>query len=189
MLPIVGASVIALAIALERAFSLRTSVVVPEELLPDTLARIDDDALADQLRGAGPLGVILAAGVANLGRGRDSMREAMEDAGSQVTHELERYLNVLGTVALISPLLGLLGTVVGMIDVFEVLMLEGAGNANSLAGGISQALVTTAAGITVAVPVLVIYRYFVRKVDDLVVTMEHAAIELAEFAQDRSSRG
>ncbi len=188
MLPIVGASVLALAIAIERAWSLRIGNVVPDGLLAETLTAIDDAGLIERLRDAGPLGRVLAAGVANLERGRDSMREAMEDAGSQVTHELERYLNVLGTIALISPLMGLLGTVVGMIEVFDVLMLEGAGSANSLAGGISQALVTTAAGITVAVPVLVIYRYFLRKVDDLVASLEHAAIELAEFAQDRERR-
>ena len=114
---------------------------------------------------------VLAAGVSNAKRGRDVMKEAMEEAASQVSHDMERYLTSLGIIASISPLLGLLGTVVGMIKVFSALMLEGAGNANVLAGGISQALITTAAGLSVAIPALIFHRFFLRRIDELVKTI------------------
>ena len=111
------------------------------------------------------------------------MKEAMEEAASQVSHDMERYLTSLGIIASISPLLGLLGTVVGMIKVFTALMLEGAGNANVLAGGISQALITTAAGLSVAIPALMFHRFFLRRIDELVVSMEQEASKLVEILQ------
>jgi biopolymer transport protein ExbB len=129
------------------------------------------------------MGQILAAGVVNAKRGRDVMKEAMEEAASQVSHDLERYLTSLGIIASISPLLGLLGTVVGMIKVFTALMLEGAGNANVLAGGISQALITTAAGLSIAIPALIFHRFFLRRIDELVITMEQEAGKLVEILQ------
>ena len=135
------------------------------------------------LRASSPLGQVLAAGIGNARRGREVMKEAMEEVASQVSHDLERYLTSLGIIASISPLLGLLGTVVGMIQVFTALMLEGAGNANVLAGGISQALITTAAGLSVAIPAIMFHRFFLRRVDELVVIMEQEAVKLLEIMQ------
>jgi biopolymer transport protein ExbB len=108
------------------------------------------------------------------------MKDSIEEAASQVVHDLERYLNALGTIAAIAPLLGLLGTVFGMIEVFSAIMLEGSGNAGVLAGGISQALITTAAGLSVAIPAMMSHRFFVRRVDGLVVAMEQEAVKLVD---------
>ena len=134
-----------------------------------------------ELRAASPLGQVFAAGISNAKRGREIMKEAMEEAAGQVSHSLERYLTSLGIIASVSPLLGLLGTVVGMIKVFTALMLEGAGNANVLAGGISQALITTAAGLSVAIPALIFHRFFMRRVDELVISMEQEASKLVDI--------
>ncbi len=109
------------------------------------------------------------------------MKESIQEAASHVVHELERFLSALGTIASIAPLLGLLGTVIGMIKVFSEIMLQGTGNANVLAGGISEALITTAAGLAVAIPALMFHRYFQRKVDTLLVEMEQEAIKLVEI--------
>ena len=108
------------------------------------------------------------------------MVDSIEQASSQVIHEMERYLNTLGTLAAVTPLLGLLGTVVGMIRVFSEIMLQGTGNANALAGGISEALITTAAGLSVAIPSFVFYRYFMRKVDSLILTLEQESSKLVD---------
>ena len=143
---------------------------------------MDTQKLRD-LRNNSPLGQVLAAGIANAKRSRDIIKEAMEEAAGQVGHDLERYLTSLGIIASISPLIGLLGTVVGMIKVFTALMLEGAGNANVLAGGISQALITTAAGLSVAIPALIFHRFFLRRVEELVVTMEQEAGKLVDILQ------
>lgn len=186
MLPILLASILALAIALEKAWVLRAAKVAPPHLRGLVQTHIHDpERLLRELSGQGALGVILAAGATNMQRGPDVMKEVMEDTGNRVVHELERYLNVLGTVALVCPLLGLLGTFWGMIEVFDVLMLQGAGDASVLASGISQALITTAAGVTVAIPALVLHRYFERKVDDLAVSMEHAATDFVDRARER----
>jgi len=134
----------------------------------------------DQLRASSALGRILAAALANRHRPRDLIKESVEDTGRQVVHELERFLNTLGTIAGISPLLGLYGTVLGMIQVFSAMVIHGSGNANELAGGISQALITTAAGLTVAIPSYWFYRYFKGRVDAYVVSMEEQAINLIE---------
>ena len=116
------------------------------------------------------------------------MKESIQDEASHVVHEMERFLTTLGSVAAIAPLLGLLGTVVGMIKVFSQLQLEGAGNAAALAGGISEALITTAAGLTVAIPALIFHRYFTRRVDEIVVDMEQDALRLVEIVHgDRES--
>lgn len=132
------------------------------------------------LQGSSPLGRILAGGLLNAKHGREIMKESIEHEASQVIHDLERFLNPLGTVATITPLLGLLGTVIGMIKVFAEIQLAGVGNAGNLAGGISEALITTAAGLSVAIPALICHRYFIRRVDELVVGMEQEAIKLVE---------
>lgn len=149
MAPIILCSILALTIIAERFWSLRRSKVVPYDLgkqVEDWAARHElDRRHIDQLRSGSALGRVLAAGLINRHRSRDLIKEAVEDTGRHVVHELERFLNTLGTIAGISPLLGLLGTVIGMIKVFSAIMVHGVGNANQLAGGISEALITTAA--------------------------------------------
>jgi len=187
MVPILLCSVIAAAISVERIWTLQRGRITPKNLLAQVWTALKnhdmDAAKVRELRASSPLGQVLAAGIANARRNRDVMKEAMEEAAAQVTHDLERYLTSLGVIASISPLLGLLGTVVGMIKVFTALMLEGAGNANVLAGGISQALITTAAGLSVAIPALMCHRFFLRRVDELVITMEQEAAKLVEILQ------
>ena len=185
MIPIILASVIAAAISVERFWTLQPRRIVPRQLLAQVWGYIkknelDRERLRD-IRNGSALGQIFAAGLGNARHGRVIMKEAMEEEASVVMHELERYLTALGTIASISPLLGLLGTVVGMIKAFTVLMAEGAGNANNLAGGISTALVTTAGGLIVAIPALMFYRYFLRRVDDLIIMMEQEASKLVEI--------
>lgn len=185
MVPIVLCSVIAAAISVERLWSLQRARITPKNLLAQVWSSVKNDevdaARLREMRGESPLGQVFAAGISNARRGRDIMKEAMEEAAGQVSHDLGRYLTALGIIASISPLLGLLGTVVGMINVFTALMLEGAGNANVLAGGISQALITTAAGLSVAIPALMFHRFFQRRVEELVVGMEQEASKLVDI--------
>ena len=193
MVPILLCSVIAAAICVERFWTLRTTQIVPRNLLGQVWNWIKNNEMDTrklrELRMGSPLGQILAAGISNHRRGREQMKEAIEEVANQVVHELERYLNTLGTVAAITPLLGLLGTVIGMIKVFTAIRVEGTGNAAVLAGGISEALITTAAGLTVAIPSLFFYRFFQRKVDELVISMEQEALKLVEVLNnDRAER-
>ncbi|WP_285274987.1 MotA/TolQ/ExbB proton channel family protein [Halopseudomonas bauzanensis] len=187
MLPIILSSVVALAIVFERLWALRSSRVAPPNLLGQVWRWIKDGQLdatrLKTLRADSPLGEILAAGLANTRHGREIMKESIQEAATKVIHELERYLNTLGTIAAITPLLGLLGTVIGMIDVFTAVMVQGTGNTAVLAGGISKALITTAAGLTVAIPALFFHRFFMRRVDELVVAMEQEATKLVEVVQ------
>lgn len=133
-----------------------------------------------ELEQGSPLGFLFAAGLRNLEFSRDVMKESIEEAAAAVVHELERFLSLLGSIAAITPLLGLLGTVLGMIDVFAVIMEQGAGKAPALAGGISQALVTTAAGLSVAIPAVLFHRFFERRVQDMVVHLEQESIKLVD---------
>lgn len=184
MVPIVACSIIALAIILERFYTLRPSRVAPQQTINELWRWIKKKELNSRklkaLQGSSPLGRILAGGLMNARHGREIMKESIEHEASQVIHELERFLNPLGTVATITPLLGLLGTVIGMIKVFAEIQLAGVGNAGNLAGGISEALITTASGLSVAIPALICHRYFIRRVDELVVSMEQEAIKLVE---------
>ncbi|HTN34309.1 MAG TPA: MotA/TolQ/ExbB proton channel family protein [Marinobacter sp.] len=184
MVPIVACSILALAIILERFWTLRPSRVEPPETLNELWRWIKKKELNGRklkaLQGSSPLGRVLAAGLLNAKHGRDIMKESIEHEATQVIHELERFLNPLGTVATITPLLGLLGTVIGMIKVFAEIQLAGVGNAGNLAGGISEALITTAAGLSVAIPTLIAHRHFIARVDELVVNMEQEAIKLVE---------
>ncbi|MDY6828135.1 MAG: MotA/TolQ/ExbB proton channel family protein [Pseudomonadota bacterium] len=184
MLPIVLCSVVALAICLERLWSLAPGRILPAELLTEVWGWIKNNQLdAPRMRALkqeSPLGRILAAGLVNSKYGREIMKESIQEEASHVIHELERYLNFLGTIAAITPLLGLLGTVIGMIKVFTAIMVEGTGNAAVLAGGISEALITTAAGLSVAIPTLMFHRFFLRRVDNLVVGLEQEAQKLVE---------
>ena len=184
MVPILLCSVISAAICVERFWTLRATQIVPKNLLVQVWNWIrsnemDNKKLRD-LRAGSPLGQILAAGISNHKRGREQMKESIEEVAGHVVHEMERYLNTLGTVAAVTPLLGLLGTVIGMIKVFTAIKLEGTGNAAVLAGGISEALITTAAGLSVAIPSLFFFRFFQRRVDELVITMEQEALKLVE---------
>jgi biopolymer transport protein ExbB len=185
MLPILLASTLALAISLERAWSLRIARVAP----PDLLARVWqwikagqlDAAKLKELRADSPLGEILAAGLLNSKHGREIMKESIEEAASHVVHEMERYLSLLGTVAVISPLLGLLGTVVGIIEAFMAVTTSGMNDPTMLAGGISKALITTAGGIAVAIPAMIMHRYFARHITTITVEMEQQAIKLVDI--------
>lgn len=184
MLPILLCSIAVITIALERYWALRPRRVVPPHLLRQIWQWLRSNQLnrekIQELRRSSPLGRILAAGLANSHHGREVMKDSIEEAANQVVHDLERYLAALGTIAAVAPLLGLLGTVIGMIKVFSAIMLHGSGNAAVLAGGISEALITTAAGLTVAIPALICHRYFERRIDSLVVVMEDQAIKLVD---------
>ncbi|MEJ2685791.1 MAG: MotA/TolQ/ExbB proton channel family protein [Gammaproteobacteria bacterium] len=192
MIPIIACSVIALAIIAERLWSLQTRRVIPKHLVAQvwTWAKKHelDQAHIQSLRASSPLGRILAAGLVNRHHAREIMKESIEETGRQVVHELERYMNTLGTIAAISPLLGLLGTVFGMIQVFTAITTHGVGDPGALAGGISKALITTAAGLSVAIPALFFYRYFQGKVDVLVVRMEEEALKMVEVMQGSRER-
>ena len=181
---IMACSVIALAICIERHFALNKQRVAPPHLLASVWQQLRADGLDAQrlksLRQGSPLGAILAAGLANRHQGREIMRESIREAAAHVIHRLERYLNALGTVAAISPLLGLLGTVMGMISVFTEMTTQGTGNAPALAGGISEALVTTAAGLAVAIPSLVMHRHYSARIESIVVDLEREAIKLVD---------
>jgi biopolymer transport protein ExbB len=190
MVPIILCSILAVAITLERLWTLRDQKVVPEELTDKIWQWVENRSLSDKqimaLQQHSPLGRVLAAGLANRYRDRLVMMEAIEDAGRHVMHDLERYLNTLATIASISPLPGLLGTVMGMIRTFRAVTIAGIGDPSALAGGIAEALVTTAGGLIVAIPSLVAYRYLRGKVDALVIDMEKESLRLVQ-AIDRSS--
>ena len=172
MLPILSCSVIAAAICIERYWSLREEMVMPSELLeltPSQLSQISVDTQAlRQLAAHSPLGRILAAIAGAEGEDVETTREA---ALGNVAHDLETYLTALGVIALISPLLGILGTVIGMIDVFTS-VVSASGDTAALAGGISTALITTAAGLSIAIPTLIVHRMLLRKVDGLLVALD-----------------
>ena len=190
MVPIILCSILAVAITLERLWTLREQRVVPAELTDKVWQWVENRALSDKqvaaLQQHSPLGRVLAAGLANRHRDRAVMIGAIEDAGRHVVHDLERFLNMLGTIAAISPLLGLLGTVTGMMRTFKAITIAGVGNPTAMAGGIAEALITTAAGLLVAIPALVAYRYLRGRVDALVIQMEKESIKLVQ-AIDRAS--
>jgi len=192
MVLILLCSVIALAICIERLYTLNPKKISPPHLLATVWKQLKagelDSTRLRNLRQSSPLGRILAAGLANASHGREVMKESIQDAASHVVHELERYLNTLGTIAAIAPLLGLLGTVVGMIKVFAQIMAQGTGNASALAGGISEALITTAAGLVVAIPALTMHRYFTGRIDAIVVGLEQETIKLMDALHNEERR-
>lgn len=184
MLPIILSSIIAMGIVVERFWTLQKKKIIPAELVPQVWKlyreKKIDDATLRHLKNSSPLGCILASGLANSHHGRKFMKESIEETGRKVAHDLERFLNTLGTIAQVGPLLGLLGTVFGMIEIFSSLLEHGAGDPSALAGGISVALITTAAGLTVAIPSLIFHRHFERLVDEYVVNMEEEALKLID---------
>ena len=183
--PLLAASVIALALIFERLYSLRQSVVAPSGLVDQVLAEFRQTGATPELLSKtarrAPLGRLLAAGLANVKSPRPVMKEAIEEVGRVVIHELERFLTTLGTIAAMAPLMGLFGTVVGMIEIFGSQTSAG-GNPIQLAQGISIALYNTAFGLVVAIPAMIFYRHFRAKVDALVVEMEQQATKLVDLA-------
>jgi len=189
MAPIILASIIAAAIFLERLWTLQSKRVLPSELTEKVWRWVEQRQIQDKhiaaLQQNSPLGKILAAGLVNRNRDRAVIREAIEDTGRHVVHELDRFIGALGTIASLSPLMGLLGTVLGMIRTFNAITTAGIGNPASLAGGIAEALITTAAGLTVAIPALIGYKYLRGRVQQLVVKMEKEAIKLVEAMESQ----
>lgn len=184
MLPIVLCSIAVIAISAERYWTLTSKKVAPRHLLAQVWGWIKNNQLdankLKELKQSSELGTVLAAGLSNSRHGRDIMRDSIQEAASQVIHNMERYVGALGTIAAVAPLIGLLGTVFGMIEVFTAITTQGTGNAGVLAGGISKALITTAAGLCVAIPAMMLHRHFVRHIDSLVITMEQDAIKLVD---------
>lgn len=180
---IILSSIIALAIIGERFWSLRRSFIAPDNLFPEVVQVVRGQGVTadflDRLAANSLLGRVFAAGLYNIKSSREVMKDAVEDAGTTAVLELERFLNTLGTIATVTPLLGLFGTVVGMIEIFGS-QSPGGGNPAQMAQGISIALYNTGAGLAVAIPSLVFYRHFRKKVDIIIVEMEQAAIKLVE---------
>ena len=194
MIPLAIISVLSLAISAERFWVLRKERVSPRHLVAQVWNWFKKGQINKQnlqiLRTHSPLGIILAAGLLNHKHGREVMKESIRDAGRVVVLDLEKFLNFLGTIAAIAPLLGLLGTVIGMIRVFTVITTQGVGDAAALAGGISEALITTATGLVVAIPAFMFFRFFQRRVDELVASMEEEALKLVEVLHgERDSEG
>jgi len=191
--PLIVASVVALALVIERSIALRRPRVLPANLLSDVLnlhaRRQINMEVIDRLESSSPLGFVLAAGLRNAGAQREVTVKAIEVAGGHVAHQLARYLTLLGAIGSVAPLLGLLGTVVGMIDIFA--SQQAGSNPQQLAQGISIALYSTAFGIIVAVPSVLAYRIFRARIDDFLVELEQQAQRLVEtlFGDAPSRRG
>lgn len=180
-------SLIAVTIIFERLITLRKKQVVPISLRNQIIDLVETKKVTtdkiDVIRKHSPLGFVFAAGLSNIPHGHDDMREALEEAGKQVVHRLSRYLNTLGTIASITPLIGLLGTVIGMIKVFTAITANGVGDPTVLSGGISEALITTAAGLSVGIPCLMFYRFLRSRINELAVDLEENALALLEAAK------
>ena len=193
MVPLFLCSVIATTVVFERFWTLRQEKVAPRSLLNDLLVvsreNLVDEAFLKRVEMSSPLGTVLASCMANSQRPRDEVKEIVEEVGRHVAFNLVSYLNILSTIASVAPLLGLLGTVLGMIEVFAVITVNGIGQAGELAGGISQALVSTAAGLVVAIPSLMFYRYFQGRVEAIVISMEKDTMRLLEFLQEGQTQG
>lgn len=189
MIPLLLLSVLALTLIVERAWTLRRSAVLPPNLGKEVRTWAGsgklDPSHIESLRRTSPLGELLAAALDVRLRPRDQIRERIEDVGRHLVHKMEKYLNTLGTIAAAGPLLGLFGTVVGMIQMFLGILDHGIGDVNQLAGGIGKALVCTAAGMIVAIPALIAHRWFRGRIGEYIVTMEHEAIALMDTLDTR----
>src|SRR6202163_4676000 len=187
MWPIILCSIAAAAIILERLWTLQDRRVLPPDLTRKVWKLVEANQINDKVIAAleqnSPLGKLLATGLANRNRPREGLMERLEDTGRHVVHELERFLNTLGTISGVSPLLGLLGNETGIIKAFTQINAGGAGDPRMLSGGIAEALVATAAGLCVAIPSLVAYRYLRGRVDRIVVEMEKHALRLADAVE------
>ena len=185
MIPLLLLSAAGLAIVVERFWSLRARIVMPPGLGDEVRAWVVrggalDPGHLEMLRQNSPLGALLAAALDARNRPREAIRERVEDVGRHLVHRMERYLNTLGTIAAAGPLLGLFGTVVGMIQMFMGILDHGMGDVNQLAGGIGKALVCTATGMVVAIPALAFHRYFRGRISEYIVDMEHEAMQLLD---------
>lgn len=183
--PLLLASIISVALIIERATALRRAKINPPGLLQSVVAdarqgNVSPEAL-QRLEAHSPLGRVFAAGLANMRSSREVMKEAIEEAGRGVAHELERFLTTLGTIAAVSPLMGLFGTVVGMIEIFGAPTAGGSTNPQMLAHGISVALYNTGFGLVIAIPSMIFYRHFRALVDSLIIDMELQALKLVEL--------
>lgn len=192
MWPIVICSIVAASIIVERLWTLQRRRILPPGLVEQVWqwarAGVLDAKRLQALRLSSPLGRVLAAGLVNMKHDRSVMKESIEEVGRHVAHELMRFLNALGSIAAVTPLLGLLGTVFGMITMFTAVGEHGAGNPQELSAGIGQALISTAAGLTVAIPSLLMHRLLRGKVDALIIDMEQEAIKMVEVLHgDRES--
>lgn len=192
MWPIILCSIVAAAIVFERLWTLQDRRVLPADLTQKVWKLVEANQVTDKVVAAleqnSPLGRLLAAGLVNRHRPREVLMERLEDTGRHVVHDLERFLNTLGTIAGVSPLLGLLGTVMGIIRAFDAINAGGGGDPRMLSGGIAEALVATAAGLCVAIPSLIAYRYLRGRVDGLVVEMEKNALRLADAVENAARR-
>ena len=192
MWPIIVCSIGAAAIVLERLWTLQDKRVLPRELTQKVWQLVETNQVTDKVISAleqnSPLGKLLAAGLSNRHRPREIMMERLEDTGRHVVHELERFLNTLGTIAGICPLLGLLGTVTGIIRAFNAIQAGGMGDPRALSGGIAEALIATATGLCVAIPALISYRYLRGRVDRIVIEMEKNAIRIADAVEAAGKR-
>ncbi len=190
MWPIILCSVIAAAIVLERLWTLQQRRVIPADLTRRIWALVEagqaNDKVIVALQGNSPLGKLLAAGLANRNRPRAVLMQRLEDEGRHVAHDLDRFLNTLGSIAGVAPLLGLLGTVTGIIKAFNAIYTGGLGDPRALSGGISEALITTAAGLCVAIPSYIAYRYLRGRVESIVVQMERDVLRFADALNDRA---
>ncbi|MGH8106501.1 MAG: MotA/TolQ/ExbB proton channel family protein [Arenimonas sp.] len=190
MIPIITLAIIAMAIIVERLWSLRRKEVFPPglgvEVREWARGRELDSKHVDVLRRNSPLGELLAAALDMRHKPRELMKERVEDVGRHVVHQMERFLTTLGTIAGVAPLLGLLGTVLGIIEMFMTILKTGVGDANQLAGGIGQALVSTAAGLILAIPALMFYRYFRGLINEYIIDMEKQAIALMDVLDNRN---
>ena len=190
MWPLLICSIVTVSIVIERMWTLKKRAVTPQNLMEQIQKMIErrdiDSEKINVIRNNSPLGRILAAGLTNISRHRVVMKEAIEEAGRHVVHDLERYLNTLGTIAAVSPLLGLLGTVIGMIKVFSVITASGVGDPTVLAGGISEALITTATGLSIGIPSLMFHRYFRGRVHELTISMEQQALHMVDLIHTES---
>lgn len=184
MLPIIVCSIVALAISVERLLALRQKKIAPPQLLGEVWNWVKNNQIdagkLRELKQSSPLGALLAAGLANARHGRDIMKQSMEDASGAVVHNLERYQNALGTVALVAPMLGLVGSVLGIMHVFNQIRFHGTGDPGVLAGGISEALITTASGLLVAIPATMMHRFFNGRITSLVVQLEQESLKLVD---------
>ena len=181
--PLLAASIIAVALIIERAITLRRGKIVPAGLVENVIADFKRGGVTDEmlarLAAHSPLGRVLAAGLRNVKSSRDVMKESIEEAGRAVTHDLERFLTSLGTIATVAPLMGLFGTIVGMIEIFGS-QTPNSANPHQLAHGISIALYNAGFGILIAIPAMIFYRHYRALVDSIVVDMEQEAVRLVE---------
>lgn len=185
MVPIILCLVVTVTIIIDRLIALRSQKIIPGHLIGQVFQWMKNDqidaAKMKELKRQSPLGRVMAVGLINSKHGRDAMREAIAEAANQEIHRMEKFMNALGSIAAISPLLGLLGTVFGMIKVFSKIVLQGTGNPTLLAGGISEALLTTAAGLCVAIPALFFHRFLSRRIEEISVLLEQEAVKLIEI--------